>query len=478
MAGLALTILLALLWLAFVGLGYWHGGWRQIVLLAGMLLSYAVASEWTVPNGHDLATRFHWSLPRATTAVGLLYLLGGTLVLGLLGSFALERPYPFTMVERQCGAAIGVLNGGLLLALVLRTLRSYAYVAGGGDALHTSVLSRFLIESIGYVLLVALLLGLVAVVVGLILVQRRHAPETPIVDPLPAPVTALPPPPQQIAQPPVNVAPPAPLQAPPRPAASAPIYMAEPIIDWPSAPPPGTPIESNGASQPVPAPPAPERQPEVPKPGRPGSILAMPVLPQRVEPPMRYPVGELIAAAALPVRAEVQPPAPTPPPAPTTPHTVAPPAPVRVAELGPPSTIPPAARPTLPPPGNALPVSAPPTNTPPPMPLPTVSSAPLPPQPTPPAPESSPESLPPVGREPTVAMEESMPAIPPPDGAATTDTPPVVREIDVTTQDVPLVALAKAQTRVITGYSCVDYGGSGNDRSEACGRPGSTAAAE
>ena len=311
MAGLALTILLALLWLAFVGLGYWHGGWRQIVLLAGMLLAYAVASEWTVPNGHDLATQFHWSLPRATTAVGLLYLLGGTLVLGFLGSFALERPYPFTMLERQCGAAIGVLNGGLLLALALRTLRSYAYVAGGGDVLHTSALSRFLIESIGYVVLVAFVLGLVAVAVGLTRAQRRHAPEEPLFESLPAPaIAAAPPPPQQTAQQPVNAAPstplPVPLHAPPRPPTPAPVYAAEPIIDWPSVLPPGMPVEPNGAPQPVVARATPEKPPETTEPKQPLAIPTMPTLPRRIEPPMRYPVAELVAAAVLPVRTEVE----------------------------------------------------------------------------------------------------------------------------------------------------------------------------
>ena len=107
MAALALTVLLAVLWLGFAALGYWHGGWRQVVVLAAMLLSYAVLSEWAAPNGHDLATQFHWSIARATTTVGLLYLLGGTLVLGLLGSFALERPYPLTARERDVLTLVG-----------------------------------------------------------------------------------------------------------------------------------------------------------------------------------------------------------------------------------------------------------------------------------------------------------------------------------------------------------------------------------
>jgi colicin V production protein/zinc ribbon protein len=397
MAGLALTVLLALLWLAFVALGYWHGGWRQVVLLAGMLLSYAVASEWAAPNGHDLAAQFHWSLPRATTGVGLLYLLGGTLVLGFLGSFALERPYPFTMRERQCGAAMGALNGGLLLALVLRTLRSYAYVSGGGETLRASALSRFLIESIGYVLLVALVLGLVAVVVGLSLTQRRRTSDVLLSEPLPEEAIA---PPQQAERQLVSVPAPAPSPTLPRPPTPSPVYAAEPIIDWPSAPPPGTPVESSGADKPTTARPAPEKQPDVtPEKHAPAPALpSLPIVPRRVEPPMRFPVAALIAAAAAPVPAAT----PTLPPAVPSPVV----------------------RPTTPPPGALHPAFVPPT----------VARPPLSPPPVPPAstpvPVPEPESAPPIVREPDAAPQDAP--------------PPVVREIDVTTQDVPLTVLKNA----------------------------------
>src|SRR5690348_12674620 len=182
MAALALTVLLALLWVACVALGYRHGGWRQVVLLAAMLLSYAVLSEWAAPNGRDLSARFHWSIARATTGVALLYLLIGTFVLGFLGGFALNRPRPLGPTERALGAAMGVLNGGLLLALVLRTLRSYAFAAGRGQTLHASVLSRFLIEDVGYLLLAALVLGGIAAVAGLLVsrdgeVREMESPE-------------------------------------------------------------------------------------------------------------------------------------------------------------------------------------------------------------------------------------------------------------------------------------------------------------
>ncbi len=235
MAGLALTILLALLWLAFVGLGYWHGGWRQVVLLAGMLLSYAVASEWAVPNGHDLATRFHWSLPRATTAVGLLYLLGGTLVVGsprqlrIGATLSVHHGWSGNAARRSACSTAGCCSRSSC-GRSDRTRMSRVAVT----ALHTSALSRFLIESIGYRL------------------ARRararprrgrrwaHARATAARTREPDTRTgastghvASPPPPQQTEPQPVNVAPPAPLRSPPRAPTPAPVYAAEPIIDWP-----------------------------------------------------------------------------------------------------------------------------------------------------------------------------------------------------------------------------------------------------
>src|SRR4051812_25848004 len=76
MSALVLTLVLALVWALFIALGYWHGGWREVVALAGILLSYAVLSEWAGPNGRDLSAAFGWSLARSITGVALAYLIG------------------------------------------------------------------------------------------------------------------------------------------------------------------------------------------------------------------------------------------------------------------------------------------------------------------------------------------------------------------------------------------------------------------
>ncbi|MDQ6602093.1 MAG: CvpA family protein [Chloroflexota bacterium] len=295
MAALALTVLLAILWIALVGVGYWHGGWRQVVLLAAMLLSYGVLSEWAAPNGRDLSIRFHWSVARTTTGVALLYLLVGTLILGLLGSFALYRPRPLGLVERRLGAVMGVLNGGLLLALVLRTLRSYAFAAGRGQSLHDSSLSRFLIEDVGYLLLVALLLGAVAAVVGVVAARRDGVREIALLDAVTMPTAE-----QHDERPatpaPSVPAPPAPPIAPPTP---APVYATAPLIDWPTSPPPGVrATPPTAASLPVPEPPHIVAQPEAARP--PASLPTQLRVPPRVSPPMVYPVADLIAAQAKP----------------------------------------------------------------------------------------------------------------------------------------------------------------------------------
>jgi uncharacterized membrane protein required for colicin V production len=286
MAALILTALLAVLWVGMIATGYAHGGWRQVVVLAGTLLSYAVVSEWAVPNGRDLSTQFHWSVPRATTGVALLYLLGGTAALGYLGSFALARPRPLTATERQLGAAMGMLNGGLLLALVLRSVRSYAFAAGRGQILRESALSQFLIEQIGYVLLLALVCGAIAAVVGAACARRAgivdapevHVQTAPAVVPVPRVMPDAPP---QVQKPPAP-RPPAPAQ----PAMPEPVYEPALLPARPMGPPPGTRIDPSVAAA-------------APTPFAPIHLA----LPRRVEPPMVYPAGALLAGQERPITA-------------------------------------------------------------------------------------------------------------------------------------------------------------------------------
>ncbi len=418
MAALALTVLLALLWIALVGVGYWHGGWRQIVLLAAMLLSYAVLSEWAAPNGRDLSARFHWSVARTTTGVALCYLLAGTLILGLLGSFALYRPRPLGPVERRLGAAMGVLNGGLFLALALRTLRSYAFVAGRGQALHASLLSRFLIEDVGYLLLAALALGAVGAVVGLIATRRDETREMALLDAVATPAVTIPVTARHDDRPAVP-APPAPVT----PSASpVPVYATAPLIDWPTRPPPGVQAAPQSVEFPLPEAPNVAAQPDSARVSAP--LPARPQAPPRVPPPMIYPVATLLAAQAK-LATHVTRAAPSmPPPIPSQP------APLPDAALPSVANTMQPVRPIGPPPGATHPTFVLPTAVQPPMPLtpqqPTRANVAGEPPPVmrerdPPAAETPPPTL----REGDVAMGEA--------------SLPSVRQLNVATQDVPIV---------------------------------------
>lgn len=432
MTALALTVLVAILWLAFVALGYWHGGWRQIILLAAMLLSYAVLSEWAVPNGHDLSIRFHWSITRTTTVVALLYLLVGTFVLGFLGGFALHRPRPLGLMERRLGAAMGVLTGGLLLALILRTLRSYAFVAGRGESLHASVLSRYLIEDVGYLLLGALVLGGIAAIAGLAVARRDEAREMVLLEAVATPNGAGPAEPQHPEQPAMPLAP-ALVPRPASPPASEPVYTNAPLIDWPTSPPPGTqapPPTAHQRSQPEPpsvvAVVRDTQHPPLP-------LTTRPQLPPRVPPPLIYPVADLIAAQTNPaVRAENAPP---------------------LAPSGPfPSSVNAATRPTRPvgpPPGATHPAFVPPTAARPSM-MPEqqgLARADVMREPSLP-PSSLPAPQPAVMRDLNPPSQETPPPAVHERDVATHDAPPpVVRELAVTTQDVPIV---RSDTALVT----------------------------
>lgn len=320
MTALVLTLVVALSWVGAVALGYWHGGWRQIVALAGILLSYAVLSEWAGPNGRDLAAQFGWPLARTTTVVALLYLVVGTAILGALGGLLLPRPAPLSAVERGMGALVGVPNGGLLLALALRVFRSYAFAPGEGQALRDSGLARFLIEQVGYLLVAAFVVGLGAVVAGLILSRRPVVAAVEDAVPVSATITPIP-----------NAGPAFVASAVAAPVAADP-YGAALDIDWPANPPPGMPVP------PVLPPVAPPMQRSVP-----AAVLPMELhLPPRVSPPLWYPVAALMGAARTP--------APVPPSvasAPTIPEVqAAPPTP----PAAPPQSMPPVP-PALPPPG-------------------------------------------------------------------------------------------------------------------------------
>ncbi len=425
MTALALTVLLAILWVACIAFGYWHGGWRQIVLLAAMLLSYAVVSEWAIPNGHDLSARFHWSLARTTTTVALLYLLVGTILLGVMGSFALYRPRPLGATERGLGAVMGTLNGGLVLALILRTLRSDAFVAGRGAILHTSVLSRVLIEDVGYLLLAALLLGGIAAVVGIVATRHDDAREMALLASVGSPAIATPAEPLDAKQPP---APAEPVQSPPpaikptAPRTPQPVYATAPLIDWPANPPPGIPLTPSalGESPKADVSPPVASAPNTPR--SPSSLPARPQLPPRIPPPMVYPVADLIAAQTASVtQASCAPSLAASPSAPSA-------ATVR------------SARPVGPPPGTMHPSFESPT---------VLRSPMLParPEPSPadmmpesPTLASVPEPAPPVAREIDPSAEETRSPFACERDGATPDTPsPVVREVAATTYDVPVV---------------------------------------
>ena len=404
MTALALTVLLVILWGAFIAFGWWHGGWRQIVLLAAMLLSYAVLSEWAAPNGRDLSAQFHWSIARTTTGVALLYLLVGTFVLGFLGSFALYRPRPLGPTERSLGAAMGVLNGGLLLALVLRTLRSYAFGVGRGQALQDSALSRFLIEDVGYLLLVALALGGGAAVAGLVMTRRDEAREMALLASVVTPGRTVQAEPHHQEEPKAYVPPPVVPTTPPL--VPEPIYANALLIDWPANPPPGTQVAPPATNTPSKAdvPPTVAAEPDA---GRALAPLpARPQLPPRVPPPMIYPLAELLAASAKPAMQAAD----------TSPSLLS---------LTPSPAAPRAARPIGPPPGATNPAFVPPTTQRPPPP--SARQAPtrtdVTPEPQPPRPSSEIPS--PVVRERDAALPD--------------EPPPVVRDLDVTTQDVPIM---------------------------------------
>ncbi|MDQ2785273.1 MAG: zinc-ribbon domain-containing protein, partial [Chloroflexota bacterium] len=237
-------------------------------------------------------------LARTTTTVALLYLLVGTVLLGVIGSFALYRPRPLGATERAFGAVMAVLNGGLLLALVLRTLRSDAFAAGRGETLQTSVLSRLLIEDVGYLLLAALLLGGIAAVIGIVATRRDDDREMALLASVGSPTIAIPAEPHDAEQPtaPTQPAPRPPVVYPTTPPTPQPIYAIAPLIDWPATPPPGIQLAPSAVGT-LPKPDASPAVASAPDASHVSSPLpTRPQMPLRVPPPIVYPIADLVAA--------------------------------------------------------------------------------------------------------------------------------------------------------------------------------------
>jgi hypothetical protein len=135
---------------------------RGVLALAGTLLGAIMAGFWAAPWGQGLAGRFvGGNAPRLTFIVSCLVFLFCALVVGYGGGLLLGPKERAPLPRRVAGALLGVLNGALIAAYLLRFgsaadagLREEIQAWVPARVLHDGLPLLFLIVTAGLSLLV------------------------------------------------------------------------------------------------------------------------------------------------------------------------------------------------------------------------------------------------------------------------------------------------------------------------------------
>jgi len=103
------------------GVGFRRDPRRGVMALAGTLLGAILAGFWAAPWGESLASRFvGGNAPRMTFILSCLLFLFCALVVGYGGGLLLGPRERMPIGRRVAGALLGVLNGALIAAYLVR----------------------------------------------------------------------------------------------------------------------------------------------------------------------------------------------------------------------------------------------------------------------------------------------------------------------------------------------------------------------
>lgn len=150
---LVLDLLLILLIVLFAPIGYWRGPVKELLVTFGVLFGILLADFWARPWGSDLSDITAIGSSGGAFVVAMAFLVIVTFVLGY-GAGAALAPAEFGPVARTLGAFIALFNGTLLVAFSLQYVRVYLLSPSTEEALYDSYVVQFLLDEIGWVLLV------------------------------------------------------------------------------------------------------------------------------------------------------------------------------------------------------------------------------------------------------------------------------------------------------------------------------------
>jgi uncharacterized membrane protein required for colicin V production len=155
---LVLDLLLILLIALFAPIGYWRGPVKELLVTFGVLFGILLADFWARPWGRDLADVSAIGANGGAFVVAMAFMVTVTFVLGY-GAGAALAPARFGSIARSIGAAIALFNGILLVAFSLQYVRVFLLAPATEEALYDSYVVSFLLDNIGWVLLMVALIS-------------------------------------------------------------------------------------------------------------------------------------------------------------------------------------------------------------------------------------------------------------------------------------------------------------------------------
>jgi uncharacterized membrane protein required for colicin V production len=151
---LVLDILLALLILLFTPIGFWRGPIKELYVTLGVLFGILLADFWARPWGRDLSDISELTDDSGAFIVAMIFLVSSTFILGY-GLGATLVPAWHETQTRVLGAVVAAFNGMLLLSFSLQYVRIFLLSDANEESLDDSFLSQFLLDQIGWVLMLA-----------------------------------------------------------------------------------------------------------------------------------------------------------------------------------------------------------------------------------------------------------------------------------------------------------------------------------
>lgn len=171
-----LDILLVILILLFAPIGFMRGPVKEIIVTLGVLFGALLADYWARPWGRDLDSMTGLGDEQGAFVVAMAFLVGATFIGGYGIGVALANS-DFSLQGRLLGGFAAMLNGALLVSFTLQYVRRYLLSAENEESLRDSFVVRFLMDELGWLLL---LVGVLLIpLIVYILVTGRQAYRTP-----------------------------------------------------------------------------------------------------------------------------------------------------------------------------------------------------------------------------------------------------------------------------------------------------------